>query len=687
MALISEGIADCIDGATAMITGEFSWESWATSKAISISVSLIGIGIGKLINNGFKGVKGATKTFVKDLKVLPKMFKQAGSGFTTVMKVNLNQAWKYAGKELVQQLVMYEIGKGEEVILNKILEAIKTKVKINTQETVKKKLQREPLKSAVDRLVLSQLTDPKELKLILDPRKPLGGSVNNVFGMFFRTILEEYYRSIGWQKQLCGSLMDVINKAKAEVQGGKVALLNIIKTCYLGALGVHATYAATNLLDDFVSKLSANINSFMDEKKMQSLNACDLSEEDKLHLKQFRETLADSISEELGTLLVQTFHQKFSGHLVKEAQSKINQYASSFISNKLNTSRTVEKLKAGSASLYITHMAPTTASKKMDPVDQANLDKYIEKIKQSSTAGSVLDLKILSEKTGTKVIVSEEDKKGKLQTKHVLEPSSSSVHSTIHLVYRTASKDYPEGHYNVCINNRIYPVRSEGNSCMYHAFAQALHPEAQDSELTQKATALRELEAKTLQDGDFQLNSFLKKEILIDSTRGGDYFMSIGSISVSAQLAKLSSEKGKEKLKELLDKTGSIAHYTENQEVVKGDGAILNANHQPPLSSLLNACDQNQTSPLAKAMLQVGVGDKYTSEMTVNELKTVVKNRSGPGLPSVIVPYDLHCELLTSGNSHVAKEYRAMITEAIKANDIVRRPPPKQPFRCQDCPG
>lgn len=68
MSLVSEGVSDCIDGVRAILTGEFSWKSRTISKVISIGVSLIGSGIGKVVDKGFKGCKTGTKVFVKDLK-------------------------------------------------------------------------------------------------------------------------------------------------------------------------------------------------------------------------------------------------------------------------------------------------------------------------------------------------------------------------------------------------------------------------------------------------------------------------------------------------------------------------------------------------------------------------------------------------------------------------------------------
>ena len=48
LALITEGVSDCITGIQGMATGEFSWAEWGMEKGISIAISLATGGIGKL---------------------------------------------------------------------------------------------------------------------------------------------------------------------------------------------------------------------------------------------------------------------------------------------------------------------------------------------------------------------------------------------------------------------------------------------------------------------------------------------------------------------------------------------------------------------------------------------------------------------------------------------------------------
>ncbi len=105
--------------------GEFSWKSWAIEKAISIGVSLIGFGVGKLIAKGFQACKTALKGFGKQMKALPKFLsKQTKEGFGVVTKTNMKNALKHTAKEMAEEIIMYGVGKAEEAMLMKILNSI-----------------------------------------------------------------------------------------------------------------------------------------------------------------------------------------------------------------------------------------------------------------------------------------------------------------------------------------------------------------------------------------------------------------------------------------------------------------------------------------------------------------------------------------------------------------------------------
>ena len=47
MTVVMEGISDCYEGIKGMLTGVFSWKEWAVSKATSLLLALLALGINK----------------------------------------------------------------------------------------------------------------------------------------------------------------------------------------------------------------------------------------------------------------------------------------------------------------------------------------------------------------------------------------------------------------------------------------------------------------------------------------------------------------------------------------------------------------------------------------------------------------------------------------------------------------
>ncbi|GLD68602.1 uncharacterized protein AKAME5_001991500 [Lates japonicus] len=147
---------------------------------------------------------------------------------------------------------------------------------------------------------------------------------------------------------------------------------------------------------------------------------------------------------------------------------------------------------------------------------------HAEKIRNNMTAGTILDIRVLSEATGTKVVILTEDSHGKLTKMQELSPGTKPVSQTVTLIYRPKSSQYPDGHYDVCINNQTVTVTSQGKSCLFNAFARGLKPEGSNEEITLKAGSLRSLEVDTLLEHPGQWEPFVKRKEWTDKIRGGD---------------------------------------------------------------------------------------------------------------------------------------------------------------------
>ena len=111
MALIAEGVSDCVAGIDGMVTGEFSWVEWGISKATGLMLSLICGGVSRLATSGFKAIKTSYKvatTVGRELKAIPTVIK---SSIGMAAKTNLKNAAKYVAKEAVLQGINYSQNK------------------------------------------------------------------------------------------------------------------------------------------------------------------------------------------------------------------------------------------------------------------------------------------------------------------------------------------------------------------------------------------------------------------------------------------------------------------------------------------------------------------------------------------------------------------------------------------------
>ncbi|CAK6983383.1 uncharacterized protein LOC122981724, partial [Scomber scombrus] len=136
LGLINEGVSDMISGIQGMITGTFSWASWAISKSISIGISLLTAGfsaikkgvksvykVSKSLLNGTKSFRSVATDIIKSGKHMFSSIKRTaqsamssigketfGSVMTkmtsTALKQNLKHAAKYTVQEIGKQAVV-----------------------------------------------------------------------------------------------------------------------------------------------------------------------------------------------------------------------------------------------------------------------------------------------------------------------------------------------------------------------------------------------------------------------------------------------------------------------------------------------------------------------------------------------------------------------------------------------------
>ena len=601
MGLIVEGISDCITGIESMITGEFSWQSWAIEKAISIGVSLIGFGVGKLVAKGYKAGKMAMKGFGKSLKAMPKFFgSQAKEGFSVAMKTNMKNVVKVTSKKIVEETIGYGIGKAEDEIIKQIMAEIEKEVKNGILNEVKSSMVKDPLLGLTDSVVLSHIDNKTEFNDLFTD-KLIKPKLLAVFTELCSTALEPFSADLGWQNQLNSSISTVLDTIKEDAKGKLKSILTVIQVAHMGGLAADAVSAVVTLSGKFFQGLSKGMEDFLKQRTTpQNVKASDLSGSENKLLNDFRQEIINSISELLAKALVEVFHQKFSSHIVNKVQSKINDAIGGYVITGLNTEGTEKKLNAGQESTYTKHMPGDVQAAGQKSKSHA------EKVKDSENTGSEVDIKVLSEATGTKVVVFTEGKDGKLTKMQEMNPSTDDASQTVTLVYRPESDEHPDGHYDVLIDGQIVSVE---HGDLYHALARGMNTDASDEEMKSAATDLRTKEAEALEENSSHFESFIQRQEWIEELITGSYAISEDIKSGDAETQEQNEQKkALQAMKAQSEKTTAQILLRSRENAITnviGTVKITNRDNQPPKNCILIAAQFSTGSKLSKIMCEV----------------------------------------------------------------------------------
>ncbi|KAJ8342057.1 hypothetical protein SKAU_G00319850 [Synaphobranchus kaupii] len=273
----------------------------------------------------------------------------------------------------------------------------------------------------------------------------VGGALLTIFT--FGTMAQV---DLGWQNQLNSSIITVIDSVKEDASGKMKAFLTTIQVTHMGILAADAVSAVLTLSDKFFTGLCKGLEDFKKKRAAQKVKASDLSDSENKMLNNFREEIINTIRTLLAKALVELFHQKFSSHIVNKVQSKVNDAIGGYVSSGLNTEHTEKKLTDAQESTYNAHMPGDKQAGRSGEKSKS----HAEKVKNSETTASNVDIKVLSETTGTKVVILTENKDGKLTKMQEMNPSTNDASETVTLVYRPKTDEHPDGHYDVLVNNK-----------------------------------------------------------------------------------------------------------------------------------------------------------------------------------------------------------------------------------------
>ncbi|XP_054864380.1 uncharacterized protein LOC129348303 [Amphiprion ocellaris] len=503
--------------------------------------------------------------------------------------------------------------------MTQILKGLKNEVKNGIVDEVKSNMEKEPLNSLVDFIILSHIEDKNQLDDLLEDKNKKS-KLLSTFKTLSKAAAQTFYADLGWQNKVNSSLASVIDEARAEAKGKVRGILILIQTAHVAALAEDAISAMLSMSGKFFSNLQEELETFKKSKdSAEKVKVNELSASDVEMLEEFKQDVEEAISAQLADAFVEVFHQKFSSHVVSHVQNQVNGVIGNYVRTGLKSDSTDEKLLAGQNNSYISYMPVNTSAQQKGASKRSQF--RAEKIKDPKTAGTILDIRVLAEANGTKVVILTEDSRGKLTKLQELSPSTKPTSQTVTLVYRPKSDQHPDGHYDVRINNETVKIDSKGESSLFPALARGMKPKASESEVRSEADRLRSVEADTLLKHPGQWDSFIKREEMTGSVSGQDWFSTAGAAS-----------KVKESKMAIQNEAGKVQMYKKWQKSAKQNpevGKFIKADHQPPVKSMLEARKLTQESKLAKAMLDVGTKTSpLTASLTKHqELSSVYASR------------------------------------------------------------
>ncbi|KAM6919227.1 uncharacterized protein FYW49_008750 [Xenentodon cancila] len=524
--LIAEGVSDCVYGIAALVTGDFSWKSWAIEKSISIGVSLISFGVGKMITKGFTACKMLLKGLGKKLKALPKFLsKQVKHTFSETTKTSMKSAIKSSSQQIVEEVIFRGLDKAEEAILKQILERIKKDLSKRNVEDVKTNINKNPLATLVNSIIFSHLEHKEQLKDLLED-KNRRSDLLLIFKQYSKTALQPFYADLDWQNKLNSSIIKVMDTARAHTDGKARTILTLIQTAHYEILAIDAISGAATLSNKFFVKLQEQ-DTFEKAKAMKNkFNINELSSSEIEKLNEFKQELAGTISSLLSDAVVEVFHQKFSSHIVSRVQGKVHETLREKVTTGFNKAKDKLRDWQNNKNTANTPESPTTTL----AVKASKLSRsHAEKVKHPKTGGTILDVRVLSEVIGNKVVILTQDRYSRLTKIQEVNPTIKIASQTVTLIYRPKSAQYPDDRYDVYINNTAIYIDSKGKSSLFYALARGIKPNASEDEIAFEANWLRSMEADALLRHPGQWDFLIKRTEWTQTLRGGNWYMAEGA--------------------------------------------------------------------------------------------------------------------------------------------------------------
>ena len=525
LALIGEGVSDCIDGIIGMITGEFSWTEWAITKATGIALSLVSGGVSRLATTGLKAIKIGYKIAKtgRQLKAIPNIVRTTTKA---AAKSNLKTAAKYVAQEAVLQGLSFTQAKFMNMALDKVAELIGAKLKEKFMDVIREAFSSGYLGTIVNKRFAAELNRSYKNKFSVPATMKTRGK--KIFSNVGDYVASEFNTNSELKERLATSslaLFSQISQRSQELRG----VANLAEAAITVTIVADAATSLDFLVDEFPTKMEEVCKQFVVDGKIVLSSRAVFPFKNYDCMTRFRKNLANHVGEIFANTVAILLQGKLRP-LVNQYQmtNKMGRLTSNVIGRYvLKRDQTIEEIRSMQHANYIRSVGfdPTGNG----PVSNITIAKlYAEEIASSDTPGSLMELRVAAEHFGQKVTVYTEVN-GKLLKDTSINPTTKKTQDEVKLVYIPPPDPTSVGHYDVMIGKSRKRVQADQSNCLFHAYAFSRNPKLSRTELQEEAALLRDTVSTKIKNEPGKFAEHIKLRVQMENLQRGNRFAIIGA--------------------------------------------------------------------------------------------------------------------------------------------------------------
>lgn len=548
--LISEGISDIADGIQGMITGDFSLKDWAIQKAASIAISVVTCGLGKAIfaakklglsgikaalksgfKSGIQGVKSAMKSGLKQgIKnttfVMKGSFKEtfkhvSETGWKQTVKKNLKKTAAYIGKEMAVQCAENLVSYGIDQAFYKIMAEIEEKIRKDTEQKFNNSLLNGKLRSNCDQILLNTIPEYFLKDNQLSPI--LKKDILDLMAMQSQASINMMVSSSEVANKL-GEYSKKIISSLNKNAGGKKGIGQAIEITYDAALISRMVADSVRLSSGFEEALDELLSEYIRDMEIQAAPRT-------LPSIVFKAEIGRKVSKEYSSALASVLKHGVSATLIARAKQGVNMVVRNVVGDKiLEIEKTKDQIMANAFAMNLMYYNPSNPGLELTKDEKF---KFITMVRDPTYAGSLLEMRIASEKLGLDIRIYNEDKNGKRSINgSVLNTNAvDGTNTEITLVYRSDCK-HTKSLFLEDESGNLHPVKAND---VFQAITKGTEPDATDNDILIKSRRLRHDIISEVQNNTERWSMYVSQKISIYTSTLQRQILLDGNTSLSAE--------------------------------------------------------------------------------------------------------------------------------------------------------